>query len=512
MTRRTHSFRRRRGVAVVLVLGLLGVTLAVFYAMTRTHVASLEIQENFDRRGGARQAALAGMAAALRRLHDADWAEAGGADLALSGGLGDGLSYQATYATGDASLTAGDPDYAEYPFRLTITSTGYAIDPSNPSVRSEHTVETVVQLVRRAMPDEPAAWKSLRDDNYTLYQWADQENEVRYPVRIEGPVNFGGSVNFCENNLQNNRGFKRYLADLEAMRQQGLGDHRPFSGPVHLPKSQMKSPMLSLMTSELNLDVIDSPPGGAAPVLHPGSPTGYRLYPGGEVYQIPRIQSEYGYVLSGVTLEADEENPLGVFRSDGPLYLQNSATIRGTVIIDRNSWLDADLRVTGTNVALAAPDLPPLYDQPADERIQLPAAIVADGFRADNAKATIAGMVIAWETFQVVEEDEDNGFVMTGCVACEELSLDGRETWANRPNEWNDFLEDFEENLDDPNPIPYMPSFLAAEEDMHYDPKPTIRPDSGVTYHWHDWSQPLYVPHPDDAGLVWDLIRWTENP
>ena len=40
----------------------------------------------------------------------------------------------------------------------------------------------------------------------------------------------------------------------------------------------------------------------------------------------------------------------------------------------------------------------------------------------------------------------------------------------------------------------------------------TIRPESiPVAYHWHNWDQPVYVPHPDDEGLRWHLLEWTDN-
>jgi hypothetical protein len=48
-----------------------------------------------------------------------------------------------------------------------------------------------------------------------------------------------------------------------------------------------------------------------------------------------------------------------------------------------------------------------------------------------------------------------------------------------------------------------------------YDPKPllTIKPDpSPVTYHWKKPYDPIYVPHPTDSGLRWDLVEWTDNP
>ena len=47
------------------------------------------------------------------------------------------------------------------------------------------------------------------------------------------------------------------------------------------------------------------------------------------------------------------------------------------------------------------------------------------------------------------------------------------------------------------------------------DPEPqlTISPDSGpITYHWHYPGNQIYAPHPNDDGLRWDLLEWTEDP
>jgi hypothetical protein len=40
----------------------------------------------------------------------------------------------------------------------------------------------------------------------------------------------------------------------------------------------------------------------------------------------------------------------------------------------------------------------------------------------------------------------------------------------------------------------------------------TFAPGSSeVRPHWHDWSQPIYVKGPSDAGLLWELVRWEDG-
>jgi hypothetical protein len=496
--------RSRRGVAVVLVLGVLGVTLAVFYAMMRTQTTSVSIQENVNRKDDARQAAQAGVTAGMRRLHDADWADAGGVDLTLEGDLGEGMSYRVRYATGDDSLTPDSPDYAEYPYRVTITSTGYAADPNNPDVRAERQVEAVVQLVRRALQEAPADWDIVQQ--HTVYQWADRESKIEYPVRIEGPIRFSGRVAVSEHKLSLSSKFLRYLKDLEKMRRDGRGDHRPFRDTVYLPRSRQRLETLSLLEDDqsLNLTVLDSEIGISAPVPHPGSPALYRLYPGGKEYEIPSIRSKYGATLSGVTLEGNiQENPLGIFFADASISLHDGTTIRGVVI----SAAGADLDVTGSNVVLTGLDLPPLYGQAEDLRMQLPSAIAGEEFHiASTASATIAGLVMAWDEFKALSLDENHLFHITGRVAAKEAKIEGGVGWDGQLS----LLDELVATLG--SLILYLPPYLQKEWDLVYEQKPTIRPDPDVHYHWHDWTQPLYAVHPDDAGLLWDLVRWSEQP
>ena len=36
-------------------------------------------------------------------------------------------------------------------------------------------------------------------------------------------------------------------------------------------------------------------------------------------------------------------------------------------------------------------------------------------------------------------------------------------------------------------------------------------PDAtGVVPHWPDWTQPIFIPHPSDGGLRWEVVTWQE--
>ena len=72
--------------------------------------------------------------------------------------------------------------------------------------------------------------------------------------------------------------------------------------------------------------------------------------------------------------------------------------------------------------------------------------------------------------------------------------------------DWNDALEDFKNQ----HTIPYFPQWVEKYNGLASDPLVTVQPDSdGVVHHWPDWNQPIFVPHPDDGGLRWEVIEWT---
>jgi hypothetical protein len=179
-------------VAVVMVLGLLAITLAISYATLRGQGTTSQLARNNTRALDARVAAQSGLAAAVRKMSENAW---GGIDASLSANVTSHSWYQVTFTTGDAKLLSGDPQYDEYAFRVTIDATGYAADPLNPAVRSEHHSRCVVQLVRKRLLAEPANWAALK--NYNVYQYANKDALVQFPVRINGPTCLMGRLVFC---------------------------------------------------------------------------------------------------------------------------------------------------------------------------------------------------------------------------------------------------------------------------------------------------------------------------
>ena len=195
LTSSQSAKRSRRGATMLIVLVLIAITLAFSFAMMRTQTASSQVQQNYQRRATAKQAALAGISIGLRRMSQADWA---GVGVNVTGNLSNDVSYKVTFETGDPMLTPGHPDEAEYPYRVTVTSTGTSTALGVPSQQSSHTVRVVMQLVRRSMQPTPSAWSHVQP--YTLYQWnagATRGAEIDIPSRIEGPVAIQNAMRLC---------------------------------------------------------------------------------------------------------------------------------------------------------------------------------------------------------------------------------------------------------------------------------------------------------------------------
>lgn len=497
---------RPRGATVVLVLGLLAVTLAVSYTMMRTQITSLQIQTNLLRRDEARHAALTGMATALRRIHEAEWQDEG-VDEVLEASLGQGMGYRVTFATGDETLLADNVDGedikgndAEYPFRLTITAVGYATDPAHPTNRAEHRQQTVVQLVRRAMADEPEQWTELQA--YTLVQWADKKSLLHFPLHIEGPVKFGGNVRLCNQSDDGHLAVERYLTDLRRMYRPEDGDYRPLSGPAWMPLDSQRGSTLPWL-SQLGVAVENTEGSGSAPLALPESPKSYRLYPGGKSYNVPIIDKEYDDSLSDITLIPDPMiNPLGVFRAQRSLTLGDETTIRGTIITSGSN--SPRIELDGRNILWEVPPLPKLHDADSDLKHQLPAALVKGKFQVcSNARATMKGTLGVWDELKVEKGDHRTHFNFTGRVFAERVTVEARDSWDEFADVWLRFLfwNQFNTEL-------YFPQFFDFRRGMSAKPKISFSPDVETKTRWIDWSQPIYRPRPEDKGrLMWDLIR-----
>jgi hypothetical protein len=301
----------------------------------------------------------------------------------------------------------------------------------------------------------------------------------------------------------------RYLRDLERQRVDQAIDHRTFSGPIDMPFSRSSDDDRSLLADDLQVTLNDIAASNTSPLTHPGNAvTTYRLYPGGKVYNAVVLT---GSTLSGQTLEPDmAANPLGIFYRNGELTLNSNASIQGTLVVDGWSSV-ADLFFSGTNVNLSAAYVPPLDG--SSQTLELPVAIVKDDIRAyQGSDATVRGFVTAGDDFELQAGQDSMRYDLEGRLVTGELLVGERWNWDESDSWWRERANEFLTQLDAAGALPYFPQWLEKEHALPVEPKLQIKPPSQpVSYHWHGWNGPLFVPRDGEGGLRWDLIEWTTD-
>lgn len=227
----------RHGVALLIVMGVLTITLAIGYAMTRTAGLGSSLETNLDRQAAARAAALTGMNLALRAMHQPTWSGVGSQ---LSATIDDGVHYAATFAAGDPRLAPGSAQYDRWPYRVTIEVVGTADHPLHSTPATER-LTAVVELVPRKVQDASAANQQVQP--FAVYHWGDRPLDFDLPARIEGPLYTQGELDFLASYpVESLRPFRGYVDEV-ALYSKALS------------ASQIKS-------------IYDAAPGGNAPALY----------------------------------------------------------------------------------------------------------------------------------------------------------------------------------------------------------------------------------------------------
>ena len=575
---RSSPCRTRRAMATLVVLLLISVTLAMSYSIMRSQGTAVAIQANANLTAEARQAAITGLTLGLKTMHDGDWA---GVDSPVSGSLGSYQGYQVTYTTGDDSLGEDDPDYEEYPYRVTLLSTGWAADPGDASRTATHRAKAVVRLVPRKLSDEPEDLDEIR--RHTVYQSGMGVFKVNVPFRIEGPVRIQKTLDLAKVGFFEpwyawpEAARVRYLTDLEAMRQASLGDFRPFTGTLSLPYNLQQAGLIDLLNTSMDVSTNNVASDSIDDWDYPSQIPTYRIYPGGKTYSAKLLGSTLRYVELKPEVET---NPLGIYYRDGAVSIQDNVKIEGTILTPGSGG--RDLYVRGYNIHLQPHDLPPLYGSEA--AVQLPTAVIGDDLIIyPESYASIAGLMVMGDDIEIKEDAQEgpatyfvgashsgwrldeflratmsnyfpeqidrliragcvelNGApagpehvlqsgqrvrvlrrVMIGTIVAKDVKIDGREDWFMSSSTWSGLYDDFLDQVEEEDGTAFFPLWLGDEEGLTTVPDYGIRPDpNNVHYHWQNQNDPIYVPHPDDAspldpdnpGLRWDLLEWTDNP
>lgn len=494
--------------ALLIVLLLLSLTLGLSYAAMRSQSTAGMIQRNADRRAAARQAAITGLTMALKKIQRTDWT---GVGTSLNGTLSTYESFLVTYTSGDTRLTSTDP---EQPYRVTLLSTGYAANPNEPANIALYRVRAIVRFIPRKLADDTADWKTMVGDpddaskpGYTVFQWNTGGFTMAVPARIEGPVRVQAIMNLDWDYNWWGTPRDNFHTDLNAMRQAGRGDYRPFTGPVTLRKLWQYYGTVGTLTNDLGVAVVDASSQTISGMTFPSTVSTYKLYPGGKEYTVPVLPQ----AIQSVTYQPDAAtNPAGLFFHVGALDVGNDTTIRGTVITAAGSG--GRINVPGKRVRFEAVALPPL--QGTTDPIQLPVAVVADSFQvAAGADVTINGLVTAYNSFEVLADNHANiTLTHQGRLIAQNIYFNGRTDWYKTDNWWNDRYTWFHWQEWNVNGIKYFPEWLKVNYGLDPNPRLTIKPNTtSVRYHWHNPQNTIYVVNPADGGLRWDVLDWAEN-
>jgi hypothetical protein len=300
----------------------------------------------------------------------------------------------------------------------------------------------------------------------------------------------------------------KLLRDLAYRRLIEGVDHRPLTGSITAPISKTSAAERSLVTDELQLTWNDTPITGTAPFSHPGTVSSYQLYPGGKSYSVPNL----GSTLRNVTLGPDPEtNPLGVFYRIGSLDVRENVNITGVLIVNANDSTP-DIEIYGQDVHFHSVALPSVYGSSAVKK--LPAAIVKDDLRFYyTGSGEIDGLIMAWGELGFLWRLQASTFTITGRAITNKFYVQPTWEWYKSDSWWKARLKNFLSDLTDSNPILYFPAWLDSHEDVEPSPRIVVQPPSnGDSYHWHDWSKPVFAAHPDDGGLRWEVIALRELP
>lgn len=489
----------RRGMTVLVVMLMISITLALSYAMLRSEATDVQIQSNSHRAQAAHQAALTGLAAGLRRMHRSDWI---GVDVETTYSLSSTESYTLTYTTGDPSLGPAHPDFAQWPYRVTLLSVGTAADPSNPQLVSTHRVQAVLQLVPRAVTAGPSDWAATLA--YTIYQTGWQDAVFHTPLRIEGNLRLQGDFELSSGYLWLTDPKTRYYSDLAAMYAQGVADYRPFTGQISIPNSRIDSTTRSILTSSLGLTVNNIASTSASSLSLLDSLLVYQLYPGGVWYAIPQLT---GTVQNTQLAPDPYTNPLGVYFAAGRVTLGDNVTLQGTLLGSD------DVEVASTSVTLAPFDAPNVAG--ASGPLRLPTVAVRDDFVVKSTGGgTTTGVVIAGDRFEISRGAQTAAFDLRGRIVAAELLFDERSNWDLMSGIWALSYTGFLTQLTNPpaSRVNHYPLWL-QNYGLSNQPHLTIRPET-TTYrsHWQDLTQPIYVPASGDQGLQWNLVSVKDNP
>jgi hypothetical protein len=507
--------RRRCGAALLVVLLFVGLAVTYGYAALRTQGVAQAVIRNGLVQAGARQAALTGAMVALKRMHTGSWQ---GVESTFSAMLDPNSEFVATYTTGDPNLSPDDPRYREYPYRVTVEVVGRSRDPARPQCSAQARLQMVVRLVPRAVAPAPPGWSDLI--GFTMCQWRAGACQLQIPFRIAGPVRLRDRLNLANSIAWSSSARWDYCDGLRLLQVWGIGDFRPFVGPVILPYGRQESGVVSLLQIALGVSTTDASSAAAFSWVAVPELVQYRLYQNGKVYSNDILLLNLLAAASLVPNAAT--NPLGIRVRRGDLSLLGDVLVQGTLLLP---GAKSSLFVLGSNNQLQSPPVPdyPEAWHPKEVRVRLPAGIVEESIQVESGGFLGGkGLLLVQKDFVIRKSSQElPSLDWLGNVAAQNISLEPREEWIQTDKWWNQVYTQFrsQSGLGDPN----FPRWLQNGYNLRYSPGINIQPlEEGTRPHWCNLTEGLFVPHPEDAtpleagapGLRWEVLylRWLDPP
>lgn len=493
-----------------MVLGMLAITLAVSYALMRAQVQTSLLQNNSQTNVLARQAAEAGLMRAIRKMSiEGEWE---GVGTTMTGNVDSQSSYSVTYTAGDASLLPADPNYSQYPYRVTVISTGTALNGGDATLPTTYTVSAVLQLVRRALNTsaKPSRWDEM--NAFTCYQWnasgSANNVDMDLPIQIQGDACLMGKLKFAQNYPPYTNPRQQYLQDLKLMKDETGLDYRPFTGNVALGAGRQDAATAGELTSWLGLSVTSPAPIAGTPWGYINAPETYQLYAGGPTYTVGNIASTYGTSPTGTVITPSVlTNPLGVFHTGNDVTFGAGTKFTGVLFANGGR----DLTLNGANTELNGVSM--TLDG-ASSTIQVPVFMGSDQLIVANSTvSSVNGLAICWGSFVISSGSKNTVFQMQGRLFSDILNLSTRTEWSNlNSSDWTTQYNLFGVQKILPVGVKYFPQWMDVSlYQLNMKPKIVFQPPTNTSYHWPNWGQPIYTKAAGDAGLRWNIVSWKDG-
>ncbi len=97
-------------------------------------------------------------------------------------------------------------------------------------------------------------------------------------------------------------------------------------------------------------------------------------------------------------------------------------------------------------------------------------------------------------------------------VFTKDFDLQARKNWENLAQYSGYYLSNFINNVGRWNHSANFAQWLDETTSGKFENALRIAaPQRPTSFQWLDLTQPIYQPGQDDAGLVWDLVRWIDD-